>query len=51
MRDIRCGRCNKKLAEGFYLCLTIKCSRCGTLNQLRAESPTSERQERPKQET
>lgn len=32
MQEIRCGQCNKKLAEGVFIRLSIKCSRCHTLN-------------------
>ncbi|WP_150614824.1 Com family DNA-binding transcriptional regulator [Pandoraea terrigena] len=39
MQEIRCGSCNRKLGEGEYVRLSIKCARCGTLNFLRAESP------------
>ncbi|MWL87141.1 Com family DNA-binding transcriptional regulator [Cupriavidus sp. SW-Y-13] len=42
MQDIRCGSCNRKLGAGEYLRLAIKCPRCGTMNQLRAERPASE---------
>ncbi|WP_081695719.1 Com family DNA-binding transcriptional regulator [Oxalobacter paraformigenes] len=38
MEIIRCGNCNRKLAEATYFCLKIKCPRCGTLNQLKAPS-------------
>jgi len=30
--DIRCGHCQRKLGEGHYSQLAIKCPRCGTLN-------------------
>lgn len=40
---IRCGACGRKLAEGQYLRLSIKCPRCGTINHLRATRPTPER--------
>ncbi|WP_395026608.1 Com family DNA-binding transcriptional regulator [Comamonas odontotermitis] len=43
MDDIRCGSCGRKLGEGIYTHLSIKCPRCGVLNNLRAVSPTSER--------
>jgi phage FluMu protein Com len=43
MQEIRCGTCNRKLGAGEYRRLSIKCPRCGTLNQLRAESPEPER--------
>ena len=36
MQDIRCGHCLRKLAEGQYIEITIKCPRCGTLNSLSA---------------
>lgn len=32
MKEIRCGSCRKKLAEGQYIRLTIKCPRCHALN-------------------
>jgi phage FluMu protein Com len=42
--DIRCGTCNRKLGEGQYSHLKIKCQRCGTLNSLRAtEHPLKQR--------
>lgn len=44
MQEIRCGNCHKKLAEGHYTSLAIKCHRCKTLNQL---SATRAEQERP----
>ncbi|WP_081483074.1 Com family DNA-binding transcriptional regulator [Bordetella petrii] len=37
MQDIRCGHCRRKLAEGIYLRLAIKCPRCGTMNFMSAE--------------
>ncbi|MCG9027080.1 Com family DNA-binding transcriptional regulator [Laribacter hongkongensis] len=47
--QIRCGQCHKKLAEGRYHTLLIKCPRCRTLNHLKAAEPLSphatERQE------
>lgn len=43
MEEIRCGQCNKKLAEGLYIRLNIKCPRCGTLNQMSAKSAAVER--------
>ena len=39
MEEIRCGACRRKLGEGVYTALTIKCPRCGAINSLRAESP------------
>lgn len=41
--DIRCGACSRKLGQGQFTRLQIKCPRCGTLNFLRAESPPRER--------
>ncbi|MFZ6748501.1 Com family DNA-binding transcriptional regulator [Undibacterium sp. Ren11W] len=43
MQEIRCGNCHKKLGEGDYRRLNIKCPRCRTLNMLSAESATPER--------
>ncbi|OYZ76100.1 MULTISPECIES: Com family DNA-binding transcriptional regulator [unclassified Polaromonas] len=47
MQDVRCGACSKKLAVATFERLQIKCSRCGTLNDLRAgatqQSPQPER--------
>jgi len=37
MKEIRCGHCRKKLAEGTFIRLAIKCPRCGTLNDLSAK--------------
>ncbi|WP_213881224.1 Com family DNA-binding transcriptional regulator [Pseudomonas sp. dw_358] len=40
LKDCRCGRCNRLLARvGEFTELQIKCSRCRTLNHVRAESP------------
>ncbi len=39
MQTIRCAHCNRKLAEAIYLCLSIKCPRCGALNTLKAGEP------------
>ncbi|MFG8081233.1 Com family DNA-binding transcriptional regulator [Pseudomonas aeruginosa] len=47
MKEIRCGNCRRKLAEGEYLRLSIKCPRCGTLNYLSAESTEPERRGAP----
>ncbi len=41
--EIRCGHCKRKLAEAVFEQIAIKCPRCGTLNHLRAASPTPER--------
>ncbi|WP_297572550.1 Com family DNA-binding transcriptional regulator [uncultured Deefgea sp.] len=43
METIRCAQCDKKLAEGQYTALNIKCPRCGALNLLRAKSSEPER--------
>lgn len=45
-QDIRCGACGRKLGEGAYQVLSIKCPRCGTINHLRAESPPTHAAER-----
>lgn len=45
MNEIRCGNCRKKLAEGEYIRLAIKCPRCGAFNQLSAQSAPKEPQE------
>ncbi|WP_331428941.1 Com family DNA-binding transcriptional regulator [Delftia sp. ZNC0008] len=42
MEEIRCGSCRRKLAEGEYTRLSIKCPRCGAFNQLSASSAPSE---------
>ncbi|WP_122586414.1 Com family DNA-binding transcriptional regulator, partial [Pseudomonas viridiflava] len=37
LNECRCGQCNRLLARvGEYTELQIKCSRCGTLNHVRA---------------
>ena len=46
--EIRCGRCAKLLARGHVLHISIKCPRCKTYNTVRAQSPNTERHERPK---
>ncbi|PBP97056.1 Com family DNA-binding transcriptional regulator [Pseudomonas congelans] len=39
LKDYRCGQCKKLLARmGEYTELQIKCSRCGTLNHVKAAS-------------
>ncbi|MDR2221032.1 MAG: Com family DNA-binding transcriptional regulator [Methylobacillus sp.] len=43
METIRCGKCNRKLAESDYKVLCIKCPRCGTMNVLKAKSLELER--------
>lgn len=45
--EIRCGECNRKLGEGTYLVLSIKCPRCSTLNQFRASTHIQHATERP----
>ena len=47
METIRCGGCNRKLAEAEYIRLSIKCPRCGAINQMRAASPSPERHGTP----
>lgn len=39
MEVIRCSSCNKKLAEADYRQLSIKCPRCGAINNLKAVEP------------
>jgi phage FluMu protein Com len=41
MIEIRCVACSRKLAEGQFIRLAIKCPRCKTLNHLNAESTES----------
>ncbi|MXR38011.1 Com family DNA-binding transcriptional regulator [Craterilacuibacter sinensis] len=43
MQDIRCGQCNRKLAEGQIITIKIKCPRCHTLNSLSATRAEPER--------
>jgi LSD1 subclass zinc finger protein len=39
LNDYRCGQCNRLLARvGGFTELQIKCSRCGTLNHVKAKS-------------
>ncbi|MHC8340706.1 Com family DNA-binding transcriptional regulator [Pseudomonas sp. HLT2-19-2] len=39
LKDCRCGHCKRLLARvGEYSELQIKCSRCGTLNHVKAKS-------------
>ncbi|WP_293765816.1 Com family DNA-binding transcriptional regulator [uncultured Aquitalea sp.] len=42
--EIRCGQCGRKLAEGQYLTLHIKCPRCRAMNHFKATSHTPEHQ-------
>ncbi|MBF7140952.1 MULTISPECIES: Com family DNA-binding transcriptional regulator [Pseudomonas] len=38
LNDCRCGNCNRLLARmGEFTELQIKCSRCGTLNHVKAK--------------
>lgn len=41
-KEIRCGNCNRLLSKGEALALTIKYSRCGQFNHVRAKSPIAE---------
>lgn len=36
--DIRCGVCRRKLGEGHYVHLAIKCPRCRAINHFAAPS-------------
>ena len=45
--DIRCGKCNRKLGEGQYIRLSIKCPRCAAINHMRASTPSTHAHERP----
>ncbi|MBD9530910.1 Com family DNA-binding transcriptional regulator [Comamonas sp. CMM01] len=47
MDEIRCGNCHRKLAEGVFTRLAIKCPRCGAFNQLSAQSAPQEHQRVP----
>lgn len=39
LKECRCGKCNRLLARvGEFTELQIKCSRCGTLNHVKASS-------------
>lgn len=39
LKDFRCGKCSRLLARvGVFTELQIKCSRCGTLNHVKAPS-------------
>ncbi|MBU1041586.1 MAG: Com family DNA-binding transcriptional regulator [Proteobacteria bacterium] len=49
-KEIRCGNCNRLLARGEALALTIKCPRCGCMNHVRATSPSVEGHHRASQE-
>ncbi|MBF0284487.1 MAG: Com family DNA-binding transcriptional regulator [Magnetococcales bacterium] len=44
MEEVRCGKCGRLLGKaGGFTELEIKCPRCGTLNSIRAVSPSPER--------
>eukprot|EP00952_Eustigmatos_sp_NYUAD-ZCMA_P001458 6461-Eustigmatos_ZCMA.PRE.1 len=47
MQEVRCGLCQRKLAEAEFDRLKIKCPRCGTLNDVRAMRPNTERHGAP----
>lgn len=47
MKDVRCGACSKLLARAVFERVQIKCSRCSTLNDVRAKSPQPERHGAP----
>ncbi|MBN8486361.1 MAG: Com family DNA-binding transcriptional regulator [Burkholderiales bacterium] len=45
MREIRCPDCRRKLAEGEFKRLEIKCPRCGVVASFQGDDrPTRERQ-------
>lgn len=48
MEEIRCVACNRMLAQGQYIKLIVKCTRCKTVNTFteRHRAPQSERPER-----
>lgn len=50
MEIVRCGNCNKKLAEAEYIRLSIKCSRCGEINILKACEPLNRAPTAPNKE-
>ena len=39
MEIVRCGKCRRNLAEAVFTKLSIKCPRCGVINQLKAIEP------------
>jgi len=39
MLVVRCNQCRKKLLEAEFIRISIKCPRCGYLNQLKAAEP------------
>ena len=50
VKETRCCKCNKKLADADYLHLVIKCPRCGVMNHLKATEPPTRVQKAPSQE-
>ncbi|MFV0602012.1 MAG: Com family DNA-binding transcriptional regulator [Brachymonas sp.] len=46
-QDIRCIQCSRKLAEGLFVRLSIKCPRCRAVNDFSTER-ASERLSTPK---
>ncbi len=50
MEIVRCGNCNKKLAEAEFIRLSIKCSRCGAFNELKAIEPLTRAPRAPNKE-
>lgn len=38
LTEVRCSKCSKLLAKAKYTHIQIKCPRCGTINDMRAES-------------
>lgn len=51
MNEFRCGACNRKLGEGEFTQIMIKCPRCGTMNNLRALRPLPECPSAPMKES
>lgn len=39
MKEIRCAQCARKLAEGEFVRMVIKCPRCGAMNFLKVTEP------------
>jgi phage FluMu protein Com len=50
METIRCGQCDRKLAEADYIRLSIKCPRCGAINQMKAQEPLTRAARPPRME-
>lgn len=50
MEIVRCGKSNKKLAEAEFIRLSIKCSRCGAFNELKAIEPLNRAPRAPNKE-